>query len=86
MESNEQTEPAIKIETDSQLESRLIALGDGVGIEGIEGSNKKEKELMDMDSGAVIAGGREWVEAEGDIRRINSNGKIAIKINIKNQD
>ena len=79
MESNEQTELTSKIDTDSYIESRLIALGDGVGIEGIEGSNKKEKELMDMDSGAVIAGGREWVEEEEDIVGINGNGKNTIK-------
>ena len=54
MESNEQTELTHKIETDSQIESRLTA---GQGEGRVWGLSKKEKRLMDMDNNVVIAGG-----------------------------
>ena len=41
--------------TDSQLESRATAIQ---GSDGVDGLNKKEKDLMDMDNSVVIAGGR----------------------------
>ena len=44
-----------KIETDSQIESRLTAM-EGVG-KGVEGSSKKEKGLMDMDNSVVMRAG-----------------------------
>ena len=54
MESNGQTEITSKIETDSQIESRMTALGVG----GLEGGRikQKEKELMDMDNSVLITG------------------------------
>ena len=53
MESNEQTEPASKIETDSQIERRMCeGAGRGRGIKQKKGI--KEKELMDMDNSVVI--------------------------------
>ena len=39
-----------------------------MGRLGVEGLSKKEKGVMDMDNGVVIAGG-------GDKRRLNGNGK-----------
>ena len=42
----------------------------------VEGLNKKEKGLMDMDNSVVIVVGREWMEVEEGIKGINSNGKI----------
>ena len=52
MESNEKTELTSKLETDSQIK-RLRAQSVGV-----EGSNKKEKDLMGTDNSVVTAGGR----------------------------
>ena len=50
VESNEQTELRSKTETDSQIESRQTAMGEGL--------SKKEKGLMDMDNSVVtVAGG-----------------------------
>ena len=46
----------------------------GVGRLEVEGLNKKEKGLMDMDNCVEFAGGR------GSIRELNGNGKYAIKI------
>ena len=43
--------------TDSQMESRITAVGQGEGEE-IEGLNNKERGLMDTDNSAVIAGKR----------------------------
>ena len=45
-----------KIETDSQMESRLRALGGG--DKGVQGSSQKEKGLLDTDSRVVIMVGR----------------------------
>ena len=42
--------------TDSQIESRMT--GKEFGGLGVEGLNKKEKGLMDMDNSVVISGGR----------------------------
>ena len=57
MEFNEQTELKSKIESDSQMESRLTALVCVVNGYGAEGLSKKEKGLMDTDN-SVIAGVR----------------------------
>ena len=47
MESNEQTELTSKKETDSQMESRLMALaGGGVLLETL---SQKEQKVMDLD-------------------------------------
>ena len=73
MESNEQTELTREMGTDSGMESRLTASGEGGG-EKVEGWSKKEKRLMDRDNSVVIAGGA------GGIRGLNSNGKNTIKI------
>ena len=54
MESNEQTELTSKIETDSQIESRMTTIG--WGGQGLEGWSKKEKGLMDMDNGVMTVG------------------------------
>ena len=54
MESNEQTELTRKTETESQIDSRMTAIG-GRGY-GVEGLSQKEKGLMDMDNSVVIAG------------------------------
>ena len=58
MESNEQTELTRKIETGSQTESRIIAMGGGLGVEGL---NEKEEGLMDMDNSVVIAVGERFI-------------------------
>ena len=47
------------------MESRLTALGEGLGVEGW---SKKERGLLDMDNGEVIVGG-------GGLRGINGNRK-----------
>ena len=57
MEFNEQTELKSKIESDSQMESRLTALVCVVNGYGVEGLSKKEKGLMDTVN-SVIAGVR----------------------------
>ena len=44
MESNEQTELTSKTETDSQIESRLTALGGWLGAGGNQAKRKKESE------------------------------------------
>ena len=49
-----------------------------MGDEGVEGSSKKEKGLIDTDNGAVIAG-------VGDTRGLNGNGENTIKIKLKNK-
>ena len=53
----------------SQATREMHTPGRGVGMEGL---SKKEKGLMDMDNSVVIAG--------GDIRGLNSNGKIQYKL------
>ena len=58
MESNKQTELTSKIETDSQMESRMTAKGVGGGYRVVELSEKK-KGLMDMDNSVVITEGKE---------------------------
>ena len=57
MKSNEETELTRKMGPDSGMESRRTAGGVG-RLGGGEGLSKKEKELMDMDSSVMIAGGR----------------------------
>ena len=52
MESNGQTELTRKMQTDSQMESRMTSGRGGCGVEGL---SKKEKGLMDMDNSVVIA-------------------------------
>ena len=42
----------------------------------MEGSSKKQKGLMDMDNNGVLAVGR-------DVKGINCNGKIQLKIKLK---
>ena len=56
MESNKQTELTRKMRTDSLMESRMTAIRGR--HQGVEGLNKKEKGLMDMDNSAVTAGGK----------------------------
>ena len=56
VESNKQTELTRKIETDSQMQSRMTA---GAVRLGVERLSKKEKELMDIDNSVVIAEERE---------------------------
>ena len=55
MESNEQTELTGKIETDSEIESRLAALG--AGLRGGE-TEQKGKRTHGHGHSVVIAGGR----------------------------
>ena len=55
MESNEQAELARKMWADSEIESRMTAIG--VGRLEVEGLNKKEKGLMDMENSVGVAGG-----------------------------
>ena len=50
MESNEQTELTSKIETDSQVTSRLTASG---RVKGVEGLSRKVTGLMDVDNSVV---------------------------------
>ena len=59
MESSEQTELTSETETDSQMESsgQLVAAWQWRAWLGVEGLSKKEKGLMDMGNGVVIAGG-----------------------------
>ena len=54
MESNEHTEITSKIQTDSQMESRLTALGGRLRSGGLE---QKKKELVDTDNNVMIVGG-----------------------------
>ena len=61
-----------KIETDSQIESRITALALWGGKLGVEGSSEKAKGLMDMDNSTVIVGG-------GGVRGLNGKGKNTIK-------
>ena len=55
VESNEHTELTSKIQTDSQMESRLTTM---VGGDWVERLSQKEKELMGMDNHVVITGWR----------------------------
>ena len=55
MESNGQTELTSKIQTDSEVENRLMAMGRGGS--GVEELSKKEKGLMD--NSVVIVAGKE---------------------------
>ena len=59
MEPNEQTEITRKIETDSEIESRMTAKVVGGGSRGL---SKKEKGPVDMDSSAGGRGykGTKW--------------------------
>ena len=66
VESNEQTDLTSKTETDSEIESRLTAIG------GRSGGKANRKGLMDIDKSVVIAGA-------GCIRGLSGNGNIAIK-------
>ena len=45
-----------KTETDSSLDSRMTAKG--AHGKGVEGLNKKEKGLMNVDNSVVIVGGK----------------------------
>ena len=56
MEFNEQTELTSKIETDSQMESRMTVKAQSGECSG-EGLNKKEKGLMDVDNSVVTGVG-----------------------------
>ena len=51
-----------------------------LGEEGVDGSNEKEKGLMNMDNSVVIVVQRGWVEVEESLSGINTNGKNTIKI------
>ena len=55
VESNEQTELTSKTEIDSYTEGRWH-LKEGAMVGGVEGLNKKEEGLMDMDNSVVIKG------------------------------
>lgn len=58
---------------DSEMESRMTAWEwEGWGVEG---SSRKEKDLMDTNSSVVTVAGGRWVKVEEGIRRTNSNGK-----------
>ena len=71
MESNEQTERRKYGQTHRWRAGRQ-SVGEEGG-KGVEGLNKKEKGLMDMDNRVVIAGGETT-------RGLNGNGKNIIKI------
>ena len=75
MELNEQTELTGKIETDSWIESRLTALGQGLGGGGIKLKGRR-----------THGHGQQCGDGEGEmgIRGTNSIGKNTIKINLKN--
>ena len=76
MESNEQTEPASKIETDSQIESKLTALG-GCGRGEIEQKRIRERTHGHRQVWLIVQrAGVEWVEVKESIGGINGNGKI----------
>lgn len=47
----------------------------------MEGLNKKEKELMDMDNSVVMVGEGRKVEVKEGIERLNGDGKIKHKMN-----
>ena len=72
MESNEQTEPTSKIEADSWIESRLIALRQVWGGE-IEQKRKRTHGLRPQCSDCWL--GRECMEVKEGIREINGNRK-----------
>ena len=64
MEANEQTELS-KIETDS--ESRMTAVAEGLGVEG---SSKKEKGLINMDNRVVIKEGEEGIRGTNAMEKL----------------
>ena len=53
--NKEQTELRSKIETDSQIVSRMTAIGE---CQGVVGSSKREKGFMEVENSVVIAGNR----------------------------
>ena len=60
MESNEQTESTSEIETESLIESRLTAMGEGGGIEYKRKRTHGHGQLCGNDYGAGWWWKREW--------------------------